>query len=576
MMETQADQQPLLEIRDLVIQFAQQPPVVDRLNLQINKNQFLAIVGESGSGKSLTALSILSLLPENVHPAGEMVFHDAGRRIDLMRPSREELRNIRGNRISMIFQEPMTSLNPIMKCGLQVMEVLIQHKKTNTDSAEQETFRLFYEVELPDPERIFRSYPHELSGGQRQRVMIAMAIAAKPALLIADEPTTALDVRIQAGVVALLKRFQQQYAMSVLFITHDLGLVADIANKVVVLRGGKNVETGTTKEILFHPVNPYTKALLACRPAANPPQTELPEMDKPILSSSPIPYPEPSTTATPTALLQVTDLVVEVKDRKSGAAKSILGPVNFQIQEGETIGLVGESGCGKTTLGKTIVGLQTSNSGNIIFEGADIQKLTVKDRREITAKIQMVFQDPFGSLDPRVPIGKAIMEPLSVHHIGHHEAERRELAIQMLKKVKLSPEHFSRYPHEFSGGQRQRICIARALILQPRLLIFDESVSALDVSVQAGILNLIAELKGELGFSTLFISHDLSVIHHISNRILVMQKGLIVETGPASQVFLHPQQPYTRQLIAAIPGKKLQGFSSLKESIATGLKPGKA
>ena len=560
-MNTGEDQPPLLEIRNLVIQFPNQPNqqcVVDGLNFKISPNCFSALVGESGSGKSLTALSILSLLPENAKTGGQILFSHAGIQRDLLTASQHVLEQIRGNRISMIFQEPMTSLNPIMKCGKQVTEVFIQHKLANALSAKEKTIQLFKEVELPEPEKIFNRYPHELSGGQRQRVMIAMAIATNPVLLIADEPTTALDVRVQAGIVELIKRLQQKQGMSVLFITHDLGLLADMADEVMVMRKGEIVETGPAQRVLLNPMATYTKALLSCRPAANPPQTRLPEMDAGKNQEFHTSYPPAKQDTNSTPLLEVHNLEVEVKDSHTHLKKRILGPVSFEIQEGETLGLVGESGCGKTTLGKAIIGLLPKSGGNILFRGQNPDELTATNRRNLTAKIQMVFQDPFGSLDPRITIGKALLEPLVVHHIGGTEARRKEMVQDMLRKVKLSSDHFNRYPHEFSGGQRQRICIARALVLQPRLLIFDESVSALDVSVQASILNLIAELRGQLGFSALFISHDLSVIHHICNRIMVMQNGLVTETGTASEVFAHPRNPYTQKLIAAIPGKSLK------------------
>jgi len=561
-MENQAGEQPLLEIRNLVIQFpstGHQEPAVNNLSFSVEKTKLTAIVGESGSGKSLTALSILSLLPPNAGTGGEIIFHDAGKTYRLMPAPRQHDQHIRGNRISMIFQEPMTSLNPIMRCGKQVVEVFEQHKNVRGISARKKTIQLFEDVELPDPEKIFDRYPHELSGGQRQRVMMAMAMASEPALLIADEPTTALDVRVQKEIIKLLKRLQEQKGMGVLFITHDLGLVADIADEVLVMYRGKIVEKGPAKTVLFNPQNNYTRALLACRPAANPPLTYLPETGEEEnitqrKSISPFLY---GNTENQHPLLKISNLQVYIKDKTTGRKKRILGPVNMEIFNGETVGLVGESGCGKTTLGKTIVGLQQPEKGSVWFEGEDLCKLTFSNKRKFAEKIQMVFQDPYGSLDPRIPIGDAIMEPLKVHQIGGHDAERKEMAINMLKKVKLPAESFYRYPHQFSGGQRQRICIARALVLQPRLLIFDESVSALDVSVQAGILNLICELKEQLHFSVLFISHDLSVIRHLSNRILVMQDGLLVEEGPANEVFNHPRHAYTRKLIDAIPGKTL-------------------
>ena len=562
-MNTGEDQPPLLEIRNLVIQFPNQPNqqcVVDGLSFAILPNCFSALVGESGSGKSLTALSILSLHPESAKTRGQILFSHSGIQRDLLTAPPHVLEQIRGNRISMIFQEPMTSLNPIMKCGKQVSEVFIQHKLADALSAKEKTIQLFKEVELPEPEKIFNRYPHELSGGQRQRVMIAMAIAASPVLLIADEPTTALDVRVQAGIVELIKQLQQKHGMSVLFITHDLGLVADMADEVMVMRKGEIVETGPAQRVLLNPTAAYTKALLSCRPAANLPQTRLPEIgaEKNQVFHTPYPPAKQDINTNSAPLLKVHNLGVEVKDSHTHLKKRILCPVSFEIQEGETLGLVGESGCGKTTLGKAIIGLLPKSEGSILFSGQNLDELTATDKRKLTAKIQMVFQDPFGSLDPRITIGNAILEPLVVHQIGGTEARRKEIVQDMLRKVKLSSDHFNRYPHEFSGGQRQRICIARALVLQPRLLLFDESVSALDVSVQASILNLVAELRGQLGFSALFISHDLSVIHHICNRIMVMQNGLVTESGTASEVFAHPRKPYTQKLIAAIPGKSLK------------------
>lgn len=561
-MKYQDDQQPLLEIKNLVIQFLplnHQAPAVNNFSLTIGKKKFCAIVGESGSGKSVTALSVLSLLPSNTRTQGDIIFWDAGKFQNLISLSANNMLQIRGNRISMIFQEPMTSLNPIMRCGNQVMEVFLQHCRISHTDARKKTVKLFEEVELPQPEKIFSRYPHELSGGQRQRVMIAMAIASEPALLIADEPTTALDVRVQMGIVKLLKQLQETKGMSVLFITHDLGLVADIADEVVVMQKGKVVEAGPAKEVLYHPQDVYTKTLLSCRPAVNLPHTLLPEADREYNFEINKFFVQKSAIEQGVSLplLRVKNLEVEVPDRSIHQNKKILGPISFEIWKGETVGLVGESGCGKTTLGRTIAGLQQPSQGSVWLEEQEILKLTGSAKRKLATQIQMVFQDPYGSLDPRITIGNAIMEPLKVHKIGKNNAERKEIAILILKKVKLPSESFYRYPHQFSGGQRQRICIARALVLQPELLIFDESVSALDVSVQAGILNLISELKEQLHFSILFISHDLSVIYHISNRIMVMQNGVIEEEGTANEVFNNPRQPYTRKLIEAIPGRSL-------------------
>lgn len=557
-MQNQEDQQILLEIQNLEINFQEEinsEPAVNNLSLNIGKKSFTAIVGESGSGKSVTALSILRLLPSHTNMKGGILFNDKNASANLIGCTENEIRAIRGNRISMIFQEPMTSLNPVMRCGEQVAEVFITHQGLDKKTAREKTISIFREVELPEPEHIIHRYPHELSGGQRQRVMIAMALASYPALLIADEPTTALDVRVQHSIMLLLKKLQQSHGMSVLFITHDLGLVADIADYVVVMRKGKIIEQGPAARILKTPAEAYTKNLLECRPSAHAPKTRLPEFEN---SGNELKQQNFSSGISNQLILEVKDLVIEIKEHRTGKQKRILNEVNLKLYKGELIGLVGESGCGKTTLGKSIVGLQSIKAGVILFEDQQIRPSTRKNNRSLAQKIQMVFQDPFGSLDPRVSVGEAIMEPLLVHQMGKGKLERKQIAEEMMQRVKLSPEFFHRYPHEFSGGQRQRICMARALAMQPSLLIFDESVSALDVSVQASILNLIADLKQELGFSAIFISHDLSVIHHVSDRIVVMEKGKIIEEGVASEIFYHPQQAYTQKLIEAIPGKSIR------------------
>lgn len=556
-MHNQEDQQILLEIQNLEIYFQEESisePAVKDLSLNIRARSFTAIVGESGSGKSVTALSILRLLPSHTTIKGSILFYDKNASVDLMNRTETEISSIRGNRISMIFQEPMTSLNPVMRCGEQVSEVFKIHKGFDKKSAKEKTISIFREVELPDPENIIHRFPHELSGGQRQRVMIAIALASNPALLIADEPTTALDVRVQFSIIRLLKKLQRSHGMSVLFITHDLGLVADIADQVAVMRKGEIIEQGTVTEVLKTPAEAYTKNLLNCRPSAHPPKTRLPEFENPEDENKPNGF---TSVVSNEIILEIKDLVVDIKAHKTGNQKRILDRISFDLFKGEIIGLVGESGCGKTTLGKSIVGLQPITEGSICFEEQQIFPIAAKNRRYLAQKIQMVFQDPFGSLDPRVRIGDAIMEPLLVHDLGKGKSVRKEMAEEMLRRVRLSPNFFNRYPHEFSGGQRQRICIARALVMKPSLLIFDESVSALDVSVQASILNLIADLKQELGFSAIFISHDLSVIHHLSDRIMVMEKGKIIEQGPASEIFYHPKQVYTQKLIEAIPGKSI-------------------
>lgn len=553
--------QPLLEIEGLDVQFLQ-----DELNIHalagisftVLRNKFNAIVGESGSGKSVTALAILRLLPHYAQIKGHIFFYDRdGVKKDLLLTNDKDYQQIRGNQISMIFQEPMTSLNPLMKCGKQVMEVLMHHKSHLKDEAKKATLQLFSTVELAEPEKIFESYPHQLSGGQRQRVMIAMALISSPLLLIADEPTTALDVRVQSSIIKLIRKLQQENDLTVLFITHDLGIVSDVADEVVVMHNGKIVESGSAPQVLRAPSQAYTKRLINSRPSAHKPHSRLPEND----ADEPYALPDEDfvkQTILNENLLTVRNITVEIPDRANHSNKVILNDLSFEVKKGETLGLVGESGCGKTTLGKAIVGLQELSSGSIYIEDDEIDSSTAKGRIELSMQVQMVFQDPYGSLDPRITAGNAIIEPLTVHQIGKDAAERKKIAMNMFRKVKLLPEQFNRYPHEFSGGQRQRICIARALVMNPKLIIFDESVSALDLSVQASILNLISDLKKEYNFSMLFISHDLSVIRHISDRVLVMKGGIIIEEGDPEALFLHPQKVYTQNLIDAIPGKTLR------------------
>ena len=561
--------QPILKIKDLSIKFQQEDEVstaVNNISFSINKSSITAIVGESGSGKSLTALSILQLLPQQAKTTGSLLFYENENPIEFTKISTKELQNIRGNKIAMIFQEPMTSLNPLLTCGYQVAEVLIKHKKLSKEKAKEKTIALFKEVELPNPENLFNRYPHQLSGGQKQRVMIAMAISCNPQLLIADEPTTALDVRVQKSILDLLKKLQLQYQMSVLLITHDLGLVADVANEIIVLYKGEIVEQGNAKNILTNPQHDYTKALLMCRPNAKSKGKKLPVLND-FLKTEIVLSDEPVLTAVVNEVKQNEQPVLSVQSLKVyfPATTNFFGTptsfhkavddVCFNVFPKETIGLVGESGCGKTTLGRTILQLNKPTSGNIFVNGKDIFK-DEKNRSANRKEMQIVFQDPYGSLNPRITIADAIIEPMNVHHLFRNNKERKERAVELFRQVNLNPDHLQRYPHQFSGGQRQRICIARALALEPSFLIFDESVSALDVSVQAQVLNLINELKSTYQFTSIFISHDLSVVHYISDRIMVMKDGKIVEEGTADKIFFNPENEYTKQLIEAIPGGK--------------------
>jgi peptide/nickel transport system ATP-binding protein len=563
----------LLSIQNLSIQFSNEGKksvAVKNSSIEIQKGELLAIVGESGSGKSVTALSLLQLLPKQSIVSGKTLFFQTEKKpANLIQLSAAQINEIRGKSIAMIFQEPMTSLNPVFTCGQQVMEAIQLHQKVNAKTAKQKTIALFEKVKLPEPETIINRYPHELSGGQKQRVMIAMAISCNPSLLIADEPTTALDVTVQKNILELLKELQQQNRMGVIFITHDLGIVADIADKIVVLYKGEIVEQGITKEVLKSPQHAYTKALLACRPAGKSKQERLPVVSDFIENGSREQKAEglkqasslPSTiNYQPSTVLKVENLKVYFPVKKKlfetadGFFKAV-DEVSFEVQKGETLGLVGESGCGKTTLGRAILQLIKPTSGKIYLEGKDITEINPAALRNMRKDLQIVFQDPYGSLNPRITIGNAIIEPLAVHSILDNANQRKEKVIELLEKVSLQPEHFNRYPHQFSGGQRQRICIARALALNPSFLIFDESVSALDVSVQAQVLNLLNDLKKEFNFSSIFISHDLSVVRYISDRILVMYQGKIVEQGNAEDIYQHPTNDYTQKLIAAIPGQ---------------------
>lgn len=571
--------QPLLSIQNLQINFTGNgitTTAVKDVSIDVQRGEIVAIVGESGSGKSVTSLSILQLLPSPpaVFSKGAIWFTDkAGARTNLLQASTDMMRHIRGNEISMIFQEPMTSLNPVYTCGNQVKEAIVLHQKTTDEQAKQKTIELFESVQLPNPQLLYHRYPHQLSGGQKQRVMIAMAISCNPSLLICDEPTTALDVTVQKTILELIKNLQQRNDIGVIFITHDLGVVAEIADRVVVMYKGSIVEKGPAKDIYQNPQHPYTKALLACRPALHPKGERLPvvsdflqgneEFDpkKAVVKNQESikeDFQRAEQATKKLRLLTVKNVKVwfPAKKKLFGAATEFIkavDDVSFDMFEGETVGLVGESGCGKSTLGRAILQLIKPTAGNVIFKGKDVANATSNEMRSLRKDMQIIFQDPYSSLNPRITIGHAIAEPIRVHGLGKNEQERKEMVIELLEKVNLQPQHYYRYPHEFSGGQRQRIVIARALALRPSFVICDESVSALDVSVQAQILNLLNELKKEFCFTSIFISHDLSVVRYISDRIIVMNKGKIVETGNAEDIYLNPKSGYTQKLIASIP-----------------------
>ena len=581
----------LLEYKNLVTEFHTEGTsikAVNNVSFTLYEGETIGIVGESGSGKSVTSLSAMRLIPNppGIISGGEIIFNKKnGEQIDLLKISEEEMRKFRGNEIAMIFQEPMTSLNPVFTCGDQVMEAIILHQKIDKNKAKLLTIDLFKKVELPDPERIFTTYPHQISGGQKQRVMIAMAMSCQPSILIADEPTTALDVTVQKTILELMRQLQKENNMGIMFITHDLGVIAELADKVVVMYKGKIVEQGNVWDIFTNPKHPYTKGLLACRPPLDKRYTFLPtvsdfmqiddnnniidigvsveEFTKNII------YSEKSRKEKQEKLFQ-NDPILKLKNLKTyfpikngffggvtGYVKAV-DNISFDVYGGETLGLVGESGCGKTTCGRSILRLEEPTEGKIIYKGRDVVSMNAEQLRAFRKEVQIIFQDPYSSLNPRMTIGNAIMEPMQVHNILTNDKQRKSKVEELLKKVSLDPSHFYRYPHEFSGGQRQRIGIARALAVNPKFIICDESVSALDVSVQAQVLNLLDELKKEFGLTYIFISHDLSVVKYMSDRMVVMQKGKIEEMGDADEIYNNPKTPYTKKLINAIPEGKLE------------------
>ena len=577
----------ILEIKNLKTEFKSDNhsiKAVNDISFSINEGEIVGVVGESGSGKSVTSLSVMGLIPSppGKITKGEILFLKSdGTTVDTTKLNPEGLRKIRGNEISMIFQEPMTSLNPVFTCGDQVTESIILHQKISKQEAKIKTIELFNKVELPRPDAIFNQYPHQLSGGQKQRVMIAMAISCSPKLLIADEPTTALDVTVQKTILDLIKDLQRETKMGVLFITHDLGVIAEIAHKVVVMYKGKIVEQGRVSEIFNNPKHPYTKGLISCRPPLHVRYSKLPTVpdfmevnnngeikskhDSIPKFLSEITLPNQSREKEHKKLYSKSPLL-EINNLKTyfPLNKNILGQttswvkavddVSFNVFPGETLGLIGESGCGKTTTGKSIVQLTPITSGNIIYKGKDVFKMNKKEFLNFRRDVQIIFQDPYSSLNPRKTIGKAILEPMKVHKLLSSDKERRNKVIQILEKVGLKADDYNNYPHQFSGGQRQRVCIARTLAMEPKFIICDESVSALDVSVQAQVLNLLNDLKKDFGLTYIFISHDLSVIKYMCDRMVVMNKqGKIERYGECDEIYEDPQTEYTKSLIEAIP-----------------------
>ncbi|TXB64880.1 ABC transporter ATP-binding protein [Phaeodactylibacter luteus] len=585
----------LLTVNQLETTFLSEQAAVNAVrgvSFFLNRGETLGIVGESGSGKSVTALSLMRLIPQPGQiTGGEVLYHKAGQEhpVDLLQLPRKEMRSYRGKELAMIFQEPMSSLNPVYRCGDQVIEGMVHHLGLSKAEAKTRAMELLEEVQLPDPKRIFKAYPHQLSGGQKQRVMIAMAMSCGPGVLIADEPTTALDVTVQKAILELMQRLKVAKKASVIFISHDLGVVAEIADRVMVMYKGEIVEQGPVDELFRAPKHPYTKSLLACRPPLNYRVRRLPVVADFIGAQT-------TADGTVAVVAKDTDMgqllkgaritaaeqrrrekglssrppILEVEGLKTwfpagrtfwGQPKSYIKAVDgvsFQVRPGETLGLVGESGCGKTTLGRSLLGLAPVREGSIRYKGQELVGRHPDDWKALRQEMQIIFQDPYASLNPRMTIGRAIMEPMEVHGLYGNNVERRDRALHLLETVSLEPSHFQRYPHEFSGGQRQRIAIARALALSPRFIICDESVSALDVSVQAQVLNLLMDLRERYKFTYIFISHDLSVVKFMSDRMIVMNQGKIVEEGLSDELYNAPKADYTRMLINAIPQGILQ------------------
>ena len=548
----------LISVQDLRVSFrmskSQTVEAVKGVSFDIPVNATVALVGESGSGKSVSAMSIVRLLPENAIVDARSKILYQGR--DLLSAPMEDMRPLRGKDISVVFQEPMSSLNPVFTVGEQIAEVLRIHLHLNPKQALDRALGLMTEVGIPNPKERLKSYPFELSGGQQQRVMIAMAIACEPKLLIADEPTTALDVTVQRQIMELLARLQQRQKMSILFISHDLGLVGEIASQVVVMRSGEVRETGPVARIFNAPADAYTQALLACRPRLDARPRRLAVIDD-IVNQRPISTEQRvCTPVSSAALVEVKGLSKDYSLKVGLFKRSVFSAVkqaDFSLYKGRTLGVVGESGSGKTTVGMMLTRLTPASAGSIMFEGIDLAQLSAAQMRPYRSRIQIIFQNPYASLNPRFTVGQILIEPMRIHAIGRNDDERARLALAMIEKVGLTREDFGKYPHEFSGGQRQRIAIARCLTMKPEIIVCDESVSALDVSVQATVLNLLLDLQEEFGLTYVFISHDLAVVKYMADEILVMSEGAIVERGSSEEIYARPQHPYTRQLLAAIP-----------------------
>ena len=567
----------MLNVNNLEIQFRNEEDhslvkAVNKVSFKVDPGKVLGIVGESGSGKSVTSFSIMRLHHEaSTDIKGEITFND----INLLNLTEAEIRAYRGNKISMIFQEPMTSLNPVFTCGFQVMEAIMLHQQIDKTEARARTIALFEEVQLPHPAQMLERYPHQLSGGQKQRVMIAMALSCNPELLIADEPTTALDVTVQKTILQLLLKLKEERQMGMIFISHDLAVISEVADDVAVMYRGEIVEQGVASDLFHNPKHPYTKGLLACRPDPERQLKVLPTVAdfmhgnversvKHLLESNS--YTAQEIAARRSQLYQQAPLL-EVENlntwfpvnkglfHQGDTFIKAVNNVSFKVYPGETLGLVGESGCGKTTLGRSLLRLTEPTSGTIRYQGKELLQLNSRELRKARRDLQIIFQDPYSSLNPRLTVGQAIMEPLQVHQLFDNDQQRKAHVMNLLEKVDLKAEYYNRYPHEFSGGQRQRIVIARALALEPKFIICDESVSALDVSVQAQVLNLLKQLQRDMGLTYIFISHDLAVVKHISDRMLVMNKGQIEEQGFPDDIYNRPQAPYTKKLIDAIPGR---------------------
>lgn len=571
MSEQQATPPVLLSVENLSVSFKgenkQFIETVKGISFQIPANTTVALVGESGSGKSVTSLATMGLLPKGQSRIAEnskILFEGK----DLLSLSSKQMRAICGKDIAMIFQEPMSSLNPVFTVGDQIAEIMRIHLNMGRKQARQRTLELLTEVGIPSPESKIDAYPSQLSGGQQQRVMIAMAIACEPKLLIADEPTTALDVTIQKQILDLLEALRKRRQMSMLFITHDLALVSEIADEVIVMRHGEIREQGLAKAVLEQPQDAYTKALLLCRPQLSHRPYRLPVISdfmqvQDVPETEAVSLPEVDFAERKRGLVGGEEIILDVRDLKKSffSRKGLFGKdefqavkgASFQLAKGKTLGLVGESGSGKTTIGLLLMRLQQASGGQALFQGKDILAMSEKEFAQYQRKIQIIFQNPYASLNPRFTVGQILMEPMQVHKIGANDTERKKMALELLERVSLPAQAFDRYPHEFSGGQRQRIAIARCLTLKPEILICDESVSALDVSVQAQVLNLLQDLQDEFGLSYIFISHDLSVVKYISDQIMVMNHGDIVEIANSDELYQSPQHDYTKRLLSSIP-----------------------